>query len=371
MRFRNLALWLLCVAFVFTALPLFAAEGQNRLKTLGYAAMRAKGPLVPYEFELREVNDDEILLDILYAGLCHSDIHIVDEDWGSFTGFPFVPGHEIAGKVAAVGKNVTKFKVGDIAGVGALLDSCGECEFSIGGQEQYCEKGALTTTGGYAKNIVVKERYALTIPKSIPLEKVAPLLCAGITSYSPIFKLDIKKGDKVAVAGLGGVGHMALQYAVSMGADVTVFEVTDAKAESAKKLGAVEYVNTRKNPKALDDHQNKFKAILSTIPVKYELQPFINALRSTGTFVIIGMPATDQSGATFDLNTVSLNGRMIMGTCVGGIKETQEMLDYSAEHKIYPEIEVIQANEINEAFEKIKNGDVQFRYVVDVSTMKL
>jgi uncharacterized zinc-type alcohol dehydrogenase-like protein len=363
---------LLCVSsllVVFGASRLLAAE-QEGITVYGYAAPEAKAPLTPYAFKVRNVGDNDVLIDLLYAGVCHSDIHMVDGDWGPFTAYPFVPGHEMIGKISAVGGNVEKFKVGDIAGVGGLADSCGECEYCLADQEQYCVKGATFIHGGYAAKIVVDEKYALTIPEGVPLERAAPLLCAGITAYSPLKALKVKEGDEIAVAGLGGVGHMALQYAVSMGAKVTVFEATNAKAETAKKLGAVDYVNTHENPEALKRFQGRFTAVISTIPVGYNIQPYVNALKSLGTLVILGMPPADQSGATFDLNTLSLRGRTIMGSAIGGRKETREMLNYSAARKIYPEVEVIPAEKVNAAFQRVKEGDVQFRFVLDLSTIE-
>lgn len=369
MYIKKLFLCVFSLLVVLAASRVLAAEEEG-ITVYGYAAPEAKAPLTPYTFKVRNVGDDDVLLDLLYAGVCHSDIHTVDGDWGPFTTYPFVPGHEMVGKVSAVGKNVKKFKVGDIAGVGGLFDSCGECEYDLAGQEQYCAQGATFTHGGYATKIVIDEKYALTIPEGMPLERVAPLMCAGITAYSPLKKLNVQEGDEIAVAGLGGVGHMALQYAVSMGAKVTVFEVTDAKAETAKKLGAVDYVNTRENPEALERFQGRFKGIISTIPVRYDIQPYVNALKSLGALVILGMPPADQSGATFDLNTLSLRGRTIMGSAIGGMKETQEMLAYSSERKIYPEVEVIPAENINKAFQRVKDGDVQFRFIIDLSTIE-
>lgn len=322
----------------------------------------------PYEFSLRAVGDHDVLIDVLYAGVCHSDIHAINEDWGPMGEFPMVPGHEVVGRVAATGKNASRFKVGDLVGVGGVLDSCGECKFCRANLEQFCLKGPTFTDSGYADKIVANERFVLSIPDGMPVEQAAPLMCAGITAYSPLKKLNIQKDDKVAVAGLGGVGHMALKFAASMGAEVTVFEITDAKADIAKKLGATHYVNTRANPKALEQLQGQFHAIVSTIPVRYDIQPYIDALESAGTLVILGMPATAQSAATFDLNTLSGGARSIMGSQVGGIRETQEMLDYAAKQKIYPEVEIITADRINEAFQRVLDGDVQFRFVIDMST---
>lgn len=354
----------------FIAAPSLLAAEDATVKAIGYASMKAGEPLVPYEFPLRPIGEHDVLVDILYSGICHSDIHLVDDAFGPIIEHPYVTGHEILGKVSATGKGVTRFKIGDVVGIGSMLYSCGECEFCLADMEQFCVKDAEWTSGGYATHIAVNERFALAIPREMPLERVAPFMCAGITTYSPLKKLDIRKGDKVAVAGFGGLGHMAVMFAVSMGAEVTVFEITDAKKALAEELGAVKYVNTRKDPGALDEHQNQFKAIINTIPVKHDVQPYINALKATGTLVIVGMPPSDQSAMTFDGNILPMGGKVIMGSSIGGIKETQEMLDYSAEQKIYPMVEIIPANEINAAFERVKAGDVYFRFVIDVSTMK-
>lgn len=365
---KKYVLIMACLALALCVSPACATEG-NGITARGYAAMQAGGPLMPYEFQLRAVGEHDVLVDVLYSGICHSDIHLIDDAFG-MTEYPYVTGHEIVGKVSAAGKRVTRYKVGDVVGIGSMLDSCGECEFCLADLEQFCTKGAVWTGGGYATRIVVNERFALAIPDGMPLERIAPQMCAGITVYSPLKKLNIKKRDKIAVAGLGGLGHMALQYAVSMGAEVTVFEITDAKAEAARKLGAADYVNTRKDSEALGHYRNRFKGIINTIPVRYDLQPYIDALRDTGTLVIVGMPPSDQSAMTFDVNTLPMGGKIIMGSSIGGIRETQEMLDYAAEHKIYPLVEVISADRVNEAFKRVKAGEVNFRFVIDVSSIK-
>lgn len=353
-----------------TTLISFNANAKQALTAVGLAADKAKAELKPYEFVLPEVGEHDLLLDILYGGICHSDIHVVDEAYGPAVEFPYVPGHEIIGRVKQTGSHVTKFKVGDIVGVGSMNDSCGECEFCKKGLEQHCTKGASWTGGGYANKMVIGEHWAVAIPKEIPAEAAAPLMCAGITVYSPIQKMDIQKGDKVAVAGMGGLGHLAVKYLVSMGAEVTVFEITDDKAEAAKKMGVKEYINVAQNKDAYDKHAGKFKGVLDTVPYKHEIQPYLNVLKPTGTLAIVGMPPANDSVVSFDIIPFGSDGKKILGSSIGGMKETEEMVKYSAEHSIFPEVVVISTDEINEAFENVSKGKVQFRYVIDSSTIK-
>lgn len=349
---------------------------DERIKTKGYAGMDAKSDLVPYEFERRAVGNNDILIDILYSGICHSDIHTVKGDWGD-TPYPCVPGHEIVGRVTKVGKNVHKFKVGDIAGVGCMVNSCGECEYCKVGEEQFCTKGATFTygssedegytKGGYSTNIVVKELFAITVPDNAPLDKVAPLLCAGVTTYSPLRYNHVKKGDKVAVAGFGGLGHMAVQYAISMGAEVTVFDITDDKRQVALDMGAVKYVNT-KNEGEMNGLNNSFNLLISTIPFAFKVEPYLAMLKVDGTMVLLGVPPIDQ---TPTLSTYALwNRRKIYHSLIGGIRETQEMLDYSVKNNIYPKVEVIPIQKINESYKNVLDGKVQFRYVIDMASLK-
>lgn len=341
----------------------------------GYAVMKEGGKLEPFEFTRPPVGDDDILIEILYAGICHSDIHHVKGEWKK-ENYPLVPGHEVVGRVVQVGKHVTQFKVGDIAGVGCMIDACGKCEFCLASLEQFCINGATMTYGepgvygGYSTNLVVKSNFALRIPEGIPVELAAPLLCAGVTTYSPLKALNIQKGQKVAVAGLGGLGHMALQYARSMGADVTVFEITDAKADSARKLGASHYVNTAKDKNALAAHKGRFDVIISTIASPFEIDPYVATLKSRGTIVLLGVPPAGKNKTLLSMPGVILGGKRVMGSVIGGIAETQEMLDYSAGHQIYPMVEIIPIQEVNEAYEKVVRGEVQFRYVIDMASLK-
>lgn len=372
--------------FTFLAL-LFVCSNVNsqvghshdgHIHTKAYAVVEEKGQLVPYEFERRAVGDDDILIDILYSGICHSDIHTVRGDWGAIP-YPCVPGHEIVGRVTQVGKNVSKFKVGDIAGVGCMVNSCGQCQYCKSGEEQYCtgdggavytynsREGEGYTQGGYSTNIVVKESFAVTVPQNVSLEKVAPLLCAGITTYSPLRYNHVKKGDKVAVAGFGGLGHMALQYALSMGTEVTVFDITEDKRQAALDMGAVKYVNTT-NPKEMEGMNSSFNLILSTIPFNFQVEPYMHMLKVDGVMVLIGVQPIDQIPS---VNTMALWGRRkIYHSLIGGIAETQEMLDYSIKNNIYPKIEMIPMQKVNEAYENVLDGKVQFRYVIDMQTIK-
>lgn len=369
----------LTLLFVFSSAKSQVGHSHDgHIHTKAYAVVEEKGQLVPYEFERRAVGDDDILIDILYSGICHSDIHTVRGDWGAIT-YPCVPGHEIVGRVTQVGKNVSKFKVGDIAGVGCMVNSCGKCQYCKSGEEQYCigdggavytynsREGDGYTQGGYSTNIVVKESFAVTVPQNVSLEKVAPLLCAGITTYSPLRYNQVKKGDKVAVAGFGGLGHMALQYALSMGAEVTVFDITEDKRQAALDMGAVKYVNTT-NLKEMEGMNSSFNLILSTIPFNFQVEPYMHMLKVDGTMVLIGVQPRDQIPS---VNTMALWGRRkIYHSLIGGIAETQEMLDYSIKNNIYPKIEMIPMQRVNEAYENVLDGKVQFRYVIDMQSIK-
>ena len=342
--------------------------------------MDKQGILQPYEFERRAVGDHDILIEIMYSGICHSDIHQARSEWGESI-YPMVPGHEIAGRVAAVGKDVTKFKVGDMAGVGCMVNSCGECEHCRKGEEQYCDNGKTVytynsrewdgtpTLGGYSNNIVVTEDFALKIPEGADMKRIAPLLCAGATTYSPLRFTGVKKGDKIAVAGFGGLGHLAVQYAVSFGAEVTVFDISDEKRADALRMGAKQYVNVN-NPAEIKELGNSFRVIISTIPTNFDVEQYVNMLKVDGELVLIGMPSHDQLPM---LNVEALRMRKkVMGTLIAGIPETQEMLDYSVAHNIYPEVEMLEADAeaINRAYRNVVDGKVKFRYVIDMGTLR-
>lgn len=373
----------IAIITLFMIAPLCVTAQQKHshdatcVHTKGYAAIDAVSDLVPYEFDRRPVGDNDILINIEYAGICHSDIHTVKGDWGNIQ-YPCVPGHEIVGKVTKVGKNVKKFKVGDLAGVGCMVNSCGECENCLAGHEQFCNaKGGATytyaspegdgfTQGGYSNKIVVKESFAIMVPKNVPIEKVAPLLCAGITTYSPLKANHVKKGDKVAVAGFGGLGHMAVQYAISMGAEVTIFDITEDKRQAALEMGAAKYINTT-NKGEMEGFDNSFNLIISTIPFSFDVAAYMRMLKLNGTMVLLGVPAGDQNPS---INTANLGwGRKIYKSLIGGIPETQEMLDYSVQNNIYPRVEVIPIEKVNEAYKNVLAGKVQFRYVIDMKSI--
>lgn len=353
-------------------------EGHVHAK--GFASMNKEGVITPYEFERKAVGDNDVLIEILYSGICHSDIHQSRDEWGGSI-FPMVPGHEIAGRVVEIGKHVTKFKVGDLAGVGCMVNSCGVCDRCKAGEEQYCENNKTVytynsrdfdgdpTMGGYSNNIIVTADFALKIPQGADLARIAPLLCAGATTYSPLKFTHVSKGDRIAVAGFGGLGHLALQYAVSFGAEVTVFDVSEEKRADAMRLGAARYVNVN-NPEELKGLENSFRVIVSTIPASFNVEQYVRMLKVDGEMVLIGMPAADQIPS---VNTGALAGRRkIYGTLIAGIPETQEMLDYSIAHNIYPEIELLDADAdaINHAYQNVIDGKVKFRYVIDMNTLK-
>jgi len=364
-------------------LSLDLAHAHNgKIHTKAYAAMDQKGEMIPYEFERRALGDNDVLIEILYSGVCHSDVHQACGHWGNSL-YPMVPGHEIAGRVLAVGKNVKRFKVGDHAGVGPMINSCGECVRCLKGQEQHCEKGKTVytynakdwehdhaiTNGGYADNIVVKDRFVIPIPKAAPIEKVGPLFCAGVTTFVPLVKSGVKKGDQIAIAGFGGLGHLALQYAVSMGAEVTVFDVAESKRQEAMKLGASRYVNVNK-PEELKGLDNKFKMILNLIPASYEVATYIKMLKVDGELVLVGQPSLKDVPSVSTQVFVENPGRKMYFSLIGGIKETEEMLDYSIKHNIFPEVEIIKMQDINKAFDKVVSGEARYRYVIDMKTLK-
>ena len=370
--------------FIILLVGISYCSAQERIPVKGMAKFSKNGKFQSYSFTRHAIGDNDIQIDIMYAGICHSDIHTVHDDWWNVQ-YPLVPGHEIAGKVVKVGKNVTKFKVGDYAGVGCMVNSCHECEYCKSGEEQYCLKGNVgtyastdyfhdneMTQGGYASNIVLTEDFAIKIPANADMEKVAPLLCAGITTYSPIQFTNVKEGDVIAVAGFGGLGHMAVQYAVKKGANVTVFDITDDKREDALKLGAKQYVNVN-NANELNGLANTFRVIFSTIPAKYDMAMYQKMLKMDGELVIIGLPAFSEGYTPPSITSTDLvmgGRRKIYGSQIGGIRETQEMLDYSVANNIYPEVEIIPVTEIDEAYGKVLDGKIKFRYVIDMKTLK-
>ena len=346
------------------------------MNTRAYAAMAAKTELIPYEFDRREVGPHDVALDIAYAGICHSDIHQVREEWGPAL-FPMVPGHEIAGTVTKIGSAVTKFKVGDLIGVGVFVDSCRKCDNCKAGLQQYCAEsmtgtyngyerdGKTVAMGGYSNYFVINEDYAVTIPANLPLEGVAPLLCAGITLYSPIKHWKVGPGKKVAVMGLGGLGHMGVKFAVAMGAEVTVLSHSPSKEKDALAMGAHHFVSTR-DENIFADHEKEFDVILNTVSAELDINLYLNLLKLHGTLVVIGLP-----GKPYAVHVGSLvNGRRsIGGSMIGGIPELQEMLNFCGEHKIVSDVEVIKADYINEAYTRTIASDVKYRFVIDAATI--
>jgi len=342
----------------------------------GYAAQNSKTPLAPFKFDRRELGPHDMLIDIMYCGVCHSDIHMVRDEWGGSI-YPLVPGHEIVGKVSRVGMDVKKFKAGDLAGVGVLVDSCRTCTSCKQGLEQYCEVHWVptysglemdmktVTYGGYSNQIVTDENYVLHISEKLKLEGVAPLLCAGITTYSPLRHWKVGTGHKVGVVGLGGLGHMTVKFASSFGAEVTMLSTSDSKRVDAKRLGAAHFINT-KDDNALKQNKNQFDIIINTISATHDINTYVSLLKLDGTMVMVGIPPEDPS---FSVSGLISKRKTIAGSMIGGMKETQEMLDYCAEKNIVSDVEVIAMKDINSAYERMIKGDVRYRFVIDISTL--
>ncbi|MDX3662532.1 NAD(P)-dependent alcohol dehydrogenase [Streptomyces sp. ID05-26A] len=340
-----------------------------------YAAPAPKAPLERTTIERRAVGAHDVLIDIKFAGICHSDIHQVDEGWGQGI-FPMVPGHEIAGVVVEVGAEVTRHAVGDRVGVGCMVDSCRECEFCLRGLEQYCANGNTmtyngidrrgdVTYGGYSQQIVVDENYVVRIPDALPLDVAAPLLCAGITLYSPLKHWGVAPGKKVAVVGLGGLGHMGVKIAAALGAEVTVLSQSLRKKDDGLKLGAQDYRATS-DPATFTELRGKFDVIVSTVSAPLDFTAYLGLLKTDGALVNVGAPEEPISINLFGL----LGGRKTLaGSMIGGIAETQEMLDFCAEHGLGAEIELITAEEINTAYERVQSSDVRYRFVIDTATI--
>jgi uncharacterized zinc-type alcohol dehydrogenase-like protein len=338
--------------------------------------------LKPMEFERNEPKDNEVLIDVLYCGVCHSDIHQVANDWKN-TLYPCVPGHEVIGRITYAGKIVNKFKVGDVVGVGCMIDSCKSCSACEEGEEQFCESphgptmtyngyflangSDFNTFGGYSNNLVVREDFLLKIPENLDISKVAPILCAGVTTYSPLNHWNVKAGDKVAVVGIGGLGHMGVMIAKAMGAEVTAITTKEEKRDAALQLGA-DNVIVSKNEDEMKQFEKHFNFVLVTIPDSFDLTPYISLIRRRGSIVTVGLLAPYKT----PLNNMELasQARSVGGSLIGGIAETQEVIDFCAEHNILPHVEVINMEDINDAFNKMKNEDVRFRYVIDMASLK-
>lgn len=349
-------------------------------KAKAYAAASATSPLTPLTIPRRDPKKHDVQIEILFCGVCHSDIHHVRDEFGSSmpTIYPIVPGHEIVGRVSAIGANVTKHNIGDIVAVGCLVDAEPTCPHCRANREQYSPTKVLTynspdkhgtapaTYGGYAENIVVDERFVLRVPANLDLAGVAPLVCAGITSYSPIRRWKVGKGQKVGIVGLGGLGHMGVKFARALGAHVVLFTTSPRKKEDALRVGAHEVVVSR-NPEEMQAHVNSFDFILDTVSAPHDLNEYLNLLRPEGNLTLVGA-----STEKIDVSAYSLifGGRTISGSLIGGIAETQEMLDFCGEHNIVSDVEVIGIQDVNEAYERLEKGDVKYRFAIDMSTLK-
>lgn len=343
-----------------------------------FAASSSQTPLAPLTINRRDLRPNDVQVEILYCGVCHSDIHTARNEWGGNTIYPVVPGHEIVGRVKAVGSAVTQFAVGQNVGVGVMVDSCRHCKNCQSHQEQYCEKGMTgtynakerdgsgnITYGGYSAEIVTDEKYVLHIKETENLAGVAPLLCAGITTWSPLKFAKVTKGTRVAVVGLGGLGHMAVKFAVAFGAEVTVISTSASKIAEANKLGAHHFV-LAKDADALKPYDSKFDVVLDAISADHDYTPYLNLLDLEGKLLVVGLPEHQPKVLPFALIK---NRRSIVGSMIGGIKETQEMLDFCHEHRIFAEIETIDIYYINEAYERMIKGDIKYRFVIDMSTL--
>jgi len=348
------------------------------IQTQGYAAETKSAPLTPFSFERRDPGPDDVVVEIAYSGICHSDIHQVRDEWGGSM-YPMVPGHEIVGHVSAVGSNVTRFKRGDLAGVGVMVDSCKVCENCKAHEEAYCTKGFVGTYnaknydgsiqhGGYANNIVVDQRYVHTISKKLEskLAAVAPLLCAGITTYSPLKHWKVGPGKRVGIVGLGGLGHMGLKFAHSFGAHTVLFTTSAGKEADAKRLGADEVVLS-KDAAQMEAQKGRFDFILDCVSAPHDLNAYLDLLRLDGTLCQVGLPDKPAAVSSFSLVT---NRRSLSGSMIGGMPETQEMLDYCAEHDIVSDIEMVSVKELDQAYERVVNGDVKYRFVIDIASLK-
>lgn len=346
------------------------------MKTQGYAAHASGAPLQPFSFERRALRPNDVALEILYCGVCHTDLHMSRNDWG-WTTYPIVPGHEIVGRVIAVGSGVTRHKVGEAVAVGCMVDSCMECDQCHKGEEQLCREGLTMTYGsqdritrqithgGYSKHVVVRQEFVLKVPSGLDLARAAPLLCAGITTYSPLRTWNIGPGSRVGVMGLGGLGHMAVKFAAAMGAEVTVLSRSAAKKDDALALGA-DRLLVSTDADAMAKAAAAFDLIVDTVPVRHDLNPYMPLLDIDGTLVIVGQVGLLAEPSTLPL---VLGRRRIAGSPIGGIRETQEMLDYCGRKNILPDCETIRMDEINHAFQRLEQADVRYRFVIDMASL--
>ncbi len=349
------------------------------IETKGYATRDASAKFGPFDFQRRDVGANDILIAIEYCGICHSDIHMAKNEWEAFmpTTYPLVPGHEIVGRVTQVGDAVTKFKVGDAAGIGCFVDSCGECAACSGGIEQYCmQQAAYTyggtemdritpTYGGYSNNYVIGEHYAHRISATGDLSGVAPLLCAGITTYSPLKRFDVGPGQKVGIVGLGGLGHMGVKIAKAMGADVTIFSTSPDKEADARSLGATGFVVSR-DPENFTSMAGTFNFILDTVSANHDINPYLGCLGLNGVLAVVGLPDLP---ATVHHAALIMGNKSIAGSLIGGIPETQEMLDFCAKHNVTSDVEIISPDRIEEAYDRTVRSDVRYRFVIDMRSV--
>jgi uncharacterized zinc-type alcohol dehydrogenase-like protein len=347
-------------------------------KIHAYAAQNAQSPLAPFELERRGLREHDVHIEVMFCGVCHSDLHQARNEWGNSI-YPVVPGHEIVGRVTEVGPAVTRYKAGDLVGVGCLVDSCRTCASCQEGLEQYCENGFVgtyngtdrvtgeTTYGGYSTNLVVDEAFVLSVPGNLDPAAVAPLLCAGITTYSPLRTWGAGPGKKVGIVGLGGLGHMGVKLAHAMGAHVVLFTTSASKVEDGKRLGADEVVIS-KDPEAMAKHANSFDLLINTVAAQHDLNPFIALLKRDGTMTLVGAPEHDHpSPQVFNL---IMKRRRLAGSLIGGIAETQEMLDFCGQHGITSDIEMIPMQQINEAYGRMLKSDVKYRFVIDINSLR-
>ena len=348
----------------------------NEYTAKAYGATSTDSGVGPMDITRRGLRDDDVLIEISHCGICHSDLHSARNDWGRTT-YPIVPGHEIVGTVSAVGDDVTRHKVGDRVAIGCMVDSCLECAHCEADLEQYCKEGMVgtyngterrdgsPTLGGYSERIVCREEFVLTVPDALPMAEAAPLLCAGITTYSPLRTWKIGKGSKVAVAGLGGLGHMGVKLAVAMGAEVTVISRSESKREDAKRLGAHAFLNSTDKP-SMKAASGTFDMVLNTVPVRHDVTPYLHLLRIDGVQVLVGM--IDMMP---EIHTGLLLGRKVLtGSGIGGLAETQEMLNFCAENSVLPEIEVIAMQDIQTAYDRMEDSDIKYRFVIDMESLR-
>jgi uncharacterized zinc-type alcohol dehydrogenase-like protein len=347
------------------------------IPTKAFAAQSVGASLAPFSFERRDPGPNDVSIDIVNCGVCHTDIHFINNDFGMSL-YPMVPGHEIVGKVTAVGAGVTKFKPGDLAGVGCLVDSCRRCDACTAGLEQYCQGGFVltysglekdgktVTQGGYSTKIVVDESYTLKLPSGMPLESAAPLLCAGITTYSPLRHWKVGKGQKVAIIGLGGLGHMGVKFAASLGAEVTVLSTSPSKKSDSTRLGASDFLVTTDSAQVAQG-TNRFDFILDTLSASHDYNMYLSMLKPSGTMVCVGLPPEPMH---IPAPTLVFARKSIAGSLIGGLPETQEMLDYCGKHKIAADVEVIPIQQINEAFKRMLRNDVKYRFVIDTKSLR-